>query len=178
MVKGITFMFKKLAKLTILLGRLFIVAGVVIIVLLSFFWDFSLQPLEIKTIYTLDVGLVHIIVAPEYCMALAAVLLFYVGYVILFGRKPSQRVESFETYRELKIQCVLLILLLVVGVFVTISVFKPSFPSSYFQFPDMSKGALALRIDAVIALLLLLIPFLIPAVYTRIRHGENSDRLE
>jgi len=168
----------KLANNLDLMGRVLIVISIVILILLSFYWGLGLRALEIKSIYTLDTGLVPISVAPEYVFALLAIFLFYVGYRLYFRREPHRKVGAMniETEKELMIKYVLSIMLGGIGAWLIFNEFSNAGIWSYYipHYVQISTGSFALRVIAVIALLLLLIWFLIIKIRIRLPYQKES----
>lgn len=156
------------------IGRIMLIVGVLLSILLSFYWDFNLQPFNIKEVYTLDTGTVSFSLAPEFILAIVAIFVFYIGYK-LYARKKwggKARVSSIEGPRELVAKFILAICLGVVGIWYTYSQFSTKGIWDY-HIPDVAKaatGSLALEVNAVIALLLLVIL----VIEIRIRYETSS----
>jgi len=174
-------MFMKLIRYREPMAKIFIVVGIALIILVSFNWNFGLGSILLKSIFTLDIGVVDITVHPDFLLALAGVFLFYIGYIMHGAKKTDQKVQlkGMETYRELKIKYLLLILVFVTGALFTASQFRPpawAYLWAYLDFPYASSGALALRVDALLALLLLVIWYLVPRVSISLRREETSNK--
>jgi len=143
------------------IGRIMLIVGMLISVLLWFYWDFKLQPFIIKEIYTLDTGTVIFSLAPEFILAIVGIFVFYVGYK-LYTRKRwggKARVSSIESQRELVAKFVLAVSLGIVGIWYTYSQFSTKGIWDY-HIPHVAKAAtssLALQVNAIIALILLVI---------------------
>ena len=143
------------------IGRIMLIVGVLISVLLSFYWDFKLQPFIIKEIYTLDTGTVTFSLAPEFILAIVSIFVFYVGYKLYTRKKWGGKaaVSSIESQRELVAKYILAISLGIVSIWYTYSQFSTKGIWDYY-IPHIAKAAtssLALQVNAIIALILLVI---------------------
>lgn len=149
----------KIADIAII-GRILLIVGVLLSVLLAFYWDFRLQPLIIKEIYTLDTGTVTLALAPEFIISIVGILVFYTGYSLYSRKKWSgeARLSSIESGREILAKSILVVCLAVVGIWYTYSQFSTRGLWDY-HVPNVVKvatGSLALEVNALIALLLLI----------------------
>lgn len=168
---------RKLGRISAL-SRTLLIIGIVLVIMLSFYWDFGLQPFELKTIHTLDTGFVAISLAPEYLLALTSILIFYVGYRYYARRKQDKRarakVSSVESFRELIGKFILIFCLGIIGLWYTYSLFSTEGIWSY-HIPEVAEtatGSFALQINALIALLLLLI--LVIEIHIRSEKGSSK----
>jgi len=156
------------------LGRIMLIVGMLLSILLSFYWDFKLQPFRIKEIYTLDTGTVTFSLSPDFILAMVGIFVFYVGYK-LYARKKwggEARVSSIESQRELAAKFILAVCLGIVGIWYTYNQFSTKGIWDY-HIPHVVKaatGSLALEVNAVIALLLLVIL----VIEIRIRYEKSS----
>lgn len=173
-------MFRKLVDYIDFVSKLLIAISIVLIVLLSFYWDFGVQSFQIKSIYTLDTGLVSVSVAPEFCLALIVIFLFYVGYRLYSARKPPRKlkIKSVETHKEMIVKYLLSIALGSVGAWLTYNEFSEARIWSYYlpHYTKISKGSFAMEVNAVIALLLLLIWFLVIEVRVWVMHKKEPNK--
>jgi len=161
-------------KSVAVLGRILLITGIVLVIMLSFYWNFGLQPFEIKSIFTLDTGLVTFSLAPEFFLALAGIFVFYAGYRVYARKKwgGEAKVSSIESVRELVGKFIMVICLGIVGIWYTYSQFSTKSIWS-FHIPDVVRaatGSIALEINAVIGLLLLVIL----VIEIRIRYEKGS----
>ena len=157
------------------IGRIMLIVGILLCVLLSFYWDFKLQPFIIREeIYTLDTGTVTFSLAPEFILAIVGIFVFYVGYK-LYARKKwggKARVSSIESQRELIAKFILAVSLGIVGIWYTYSQFSTKGIGDYHipRVVSVATGSLALQVNAVIALLLLVVL----VIEIRIRYEKSS----
>jgi hypothetical protein len=150
-------------------GKALLFASVGLLVLLAFYWDFGVEPFMVKSIYTLDTGLLKLTVAPEFCLFFVAVFMFFVGYrlYVVGGRKV--RVSAIETKRGMMAKFVLAVVLGVVGALLIYNEFVDARIWAY-HIPDyakIAKGSFAFEINALFALLLLVVWFLVIEVRIR-----------
>ena len=171
-------MTKKLSSDISVLSKLLIVIGVGLTMILAFYWDFGFQSLEIKSIYTVDVGRVSISIDPEYILGLLVAFSLYVGYTLYVDRELSQVIKRrlIETKTQMIVTYVFFIMLGIVGAWVTYNEFSTVYIWMYIfpHYVEVSTGSLALRINAIIALLLLLNWFIIFGLYLGIKHRKPS----
>jgi hypothetical protein len=143
------------------IGRIMLIIGLVLSVLLSFYWDFRLESLSIKEIYTLDTGTVTLSLAPEFILALVGIFVFYAGYRVYSRKKwgGEARISTIESGRELVAKFAIVIGLGIAGIWYTLAQFSTKGLWDY-HIPNVVKiatGSLALAIDAAIALVLLIV---------------------
>jgi len=145
--------------------------------MLSFYWDFGFKIFEIKSIYTLDTGLLFINVDLMYCLSLAFIFIFYIGYRLYIKRGSDKHIQipGAETEREMMVKYLLSILLVVIGLLVLYNEFGKPLMWGYYliEYTKISRVASSQRIASVIALLLLLNWFLVLEV--RIRWGRKEN---
>ena len=166
----------KLSNYNDILSKLLIVIGIVVTIILSFYWNFGFQSFEIKSIFTVDVGTISLSIDPEYFLALLAAFSLYAGYRLYVDRQRTEAIERvlIETKTEIIVLYVFFIVLGIIGTWVTYNEFSTVyiwmhiFPS----YVEVSKGSLALRINAIITLLLLLNWFIIFRLYLGIRYRK------
>ena len=178
MLKGRFMMTNKLSNYNDVLSKLLVIIGIVLTIILSFYWDFGFQPLEIKSIFTVDVGSTSLSIDPEYFLALLVAFSLYAGYRLYVDRERTQAIEQapIETKTEIIVMYLFFILLGIVGVWITYNEFSTVYIWFYF-FPDyvrVSRGSLALRINAIIALLLLLNWLIIFRFHLGIRYRKSG----
>jgi len=173
-------MLRKLANYIVPLSKILIVVSLVVIILLSFYWNLGFESFEIKSIFTLDTGLLSISVDPEFCLALIGILLFYVGYRLYVSREPSRAVKtiSIETRKEIMNKYLLSIALGTIGLWFAYNEFSKASIWSYHlpSYVQISRGSFALRVNAVIALLLLLIWFSVIKMPVRFGYGKETSK--
>ena len=154
------------------------ILGVVVTLLLSFHWDFGFQPFEIKSIFT-EVGLVSLSIDLEYCIALLMILCLFIGYKLYISGEtiPAIQRAFVETENEIKVKYIFAIILGLIGIWITCNEFGRVYLWMYFSpyYVQVSKGSLALRINAVIALLLLVNWFVILGFRRRMRRNKLSE---
>lgn len=143
------------------IGRIMLIVGLVLSVLLSFYWDFRLQSLSIKEIYTLDTGTVMLSLAPEFILALVGIFVFYAGYRVYARKKWGEeaRISTIEGGRELVAKFAIVIGLGIAGTWYTLTQFSTQGLWDY-HIPNVVKiatGSLPLAVDAAVAMVLLIV---------------------
>jgi len=151
---------RKISSIAVL-GRILLIVGVLLSLMLSFYWDFKVQPFEIKSIWTLDTGLVTFWLAPEFLLALVGIFVFYVGYT-LYARKKwggEAKTSSIESGRELVAKFISVVCIGIVGIWYTCTQFRTAGIWDY-HVPNVVKvatGSFVLQINIILAVLLLVI---------------------
>ena len=149
---------KKICSIAVL-GRILLIVGVSLSLMLSFYWSFEMQPFKIKEIWTLDTGLVKISLAPEFLLALVGIFVFYVGYK-LYARKKwggEAKISSIESGRELVAKFISVVCIGMAGIWYTYTQFRTAGIWDY-HVPNVVKvatGSFALQINTILAVLLL-----------------------
>jgi len=144
-----------------ILGRILLIVGVSLSLMLSFYWDFRMQPFNIKEIWTLDTGFVTISLAPEFLLALVGISVFYVGYKLYAPKKwgGEAKISSIESRVELVAKFISVVCIGIVGIWYMYTQFRTVGIWDY-HIPNVVKvatGSLVLQISAILALLLLVI---------------------
>jgi len=162
-------MSRSFTKYVSAVGKFLLFASVTLIVLLAFYWNFGVEPFMVKSIYTLDTGLLNMTIALEFCLLFVAVFMFFVGYRLYVIGKGEVRISAIETKRGMMAKFVLAVVLGVVGAWLIYNEFVDASIWAYHtpHYARIAKGSFAFEINALFALLLLVVWFLVIEVRIR-----------
>jgi len=139
--------------------KLLLIVGMIVIVLVSFYWTFGFNPFVIRSVTTPDTGTVRFSIDPMFIVGLSAGLFFCLGYELFVRGKPSEMLHiwGLETPRQLAVKFALCILLGVVGLWLIYNEFGKAYIWSFYlpDYVGISQGSFALKIASIIALFLL-----------------------
>lgn len=149
--------------------KVLIVISIVVIILLSFYWELGLEPIEFGSEYAETYGLVSLSIDLNFVLALITAFCFYIGFRLYTSKKLSQVASSqvIDNMAGMKIKFILVIILGVIGILILYFEFSETYiwMYAYPSYVQVSKVSQALKLNGVIALLLLFIWFVILRIY-------------
>ena len=150
---------------TSILSRLMIVIAVVIIIMLSFYWNFGFQDTNIRSIPTEGGRVVYVFINAEFFLALIVVFLFYLGYRVYIAEKRG-RADKFlvsESRNEVIVKYLLSIVLGIIGAWVIYIEFSHEFFTSYTvqAYVNLSRKVTINETSIPVSLVLTVIAFLL-----------------
>ena len=153
-----------------LLIKVLLVISIGIIILLSFYWEFGLELIELKSTYVETQDALSLSIDPNFVLALITAFCFYIGYRLYASRRLSQaaRLQVIENTVEITTKYILVVILGIVGMLIMYFEFSETYVWMYFlpEYVGVSRASQALKINGTIALLLLFIWLVTIKVYS------------